>query len=386
MAVTNPPYGPGIALGTRASAAESVEPKRIPAVKLWAGAGALTLAFMVYVIVNWVAGPYLKRVPVGPTPVPGWMKAELIALQIILPIVALACIYWFAVRPWLRERRVGVDGVFAIAFLTLSFQDPLSIWAQPWFTYNSYPINFGSWVAGVPGMTAFHAAGKMVPEPLLIIPAVYVIALLIANAYGCGVMRRVRARWPRMSSPALIGVLFVSMVVFDFIFEGVLFLPLGIWEYPGGHWPLLFTHTYHSYPLQENLTFAATFTVTASLRYFRDDKGQTLVERGIDKVKAPAGRKVALRVLAMIAFVNLAQLCLYTIPNTIMSIDSHAWPKDLQRRSYLTDYVCGATTDRLCPGATTPIVRNGGPWVGADGKLVIPPGVKLQSIVPFKTR
>jgi Spirocyclase AveC-like len=384
MAVTTRALAPGMRLGTDAAAAEAVEPKRIPAVKLWAGAGALTLAFIAYVLINWIAGPYFKRVPTGPTPLPTWMKSELIALQVILTPVALGCIYWFAVRPWRRERRVGVDGVFAIAFLTLSFQDPLSVWAQPWFTYNSFPINFGSWVAGVPGMSAFHAPGKIVVEPLLIIPAVYVIALLIANAFGCGAMRRARARWPRMSNPALIGVCLLSMIVFDFIFEGVLFLPLGIWEYPGGHWPILFPHTYHVYPLQENLTFAATFTVTASLRYFRDDKGHTLFERGIDEVNAPAGRRVWLRALAMIAGCNLVMLCGYTIPNTIMSLNGHTWPRDLQQRSYLTDYICGATTDRLCPGPTTPIVRNRGPWVGAGGKLVIPAGVTLQQIVPFK--
>jgi uncharacterized protein DUF5135 len=383
MAVTSRPVEPDVRLGV--STVETVEPKRIPAVKLWAGAGALTLAFMLYVILNWVTGPYFERVPVGPTPVPTWMKAELIALQVILTPIALGCIYWFAVRPWRRERRVGVDGIFAIAFLTLSFQDPLSSYAQPWFTYNSYPVNFGSWLTGVPGMSAFHAPGKVVVEPLLIIPAVYVIALLIANAYGCGVMRRTRTRWPRMSNPALIGICFLSMIVFDFIFEGILFLPLGIWEYPGGHWPLLFTHSYHVYPLQENLTFAATFTVTASLRYFRDDKGYTLVERGIEEVKASPGRKVLLRVLAMVAFVNLAQLCFYTIPNTIMSLNGHAWPRDLQQRSYLTDYLCGATTTRVCPGPATPIVRNGGAWMGPHGTLVAPPGTPLPGIVPFKT-
>jgi hypothetical protein len=152
----------------------------------------------------------------------------------------------------------------------------------------------------------------------------------------------------------------------------------------GDDWPLLFAHTYHVYPLQENLTFAATFTVTASVRYFRDDKGYSIAERGIDELRVSEGRKLGLRILAMIALCNVAMLCFYTIPNTIMSVTAHAWPKDLQQRSYLTDFVCGAQTNRVCPGPTTPIVRNDGPWMGAGGMLVVPAGVKVQPIVPFK--
>jgi Spirocyclase AveC-like len=384
MAVTTRSGGQELRGISRPQDGELVEPKRVQPVKLWAAGGALTLAFMVYVLGNWISGPYFKRVPAGPTHLPTWMKLELTAFEVVLIPIALGCLYWFVVRPWRRERRVGIDGVFAIAFLTLSFQDPISVWAQPWFTYNSYLVNFGSWVAGVPGMTAFHAPGRMINEPLLVITPVYVIALLIANAFGCAVLRRVRARWPRISNPSLVGVAFLAMVFFDFLFEGIIFLPLGIWEYGGGHWPLLFRHTYHVYPLQENLTFASTFTVTVCVRYFRDDKGYSIAERGIEEIKASDGRKFALRALAMIALCNLAMLCFYTIPNTIMSINAHAWPKDLQQRSYLTDYVCGAGTDRVCPGPTTPIVRNGGPWMGPNGRLIVPAGARLQPIFPFK--
>jgi hypothetical protein len=361
----------------------AVTPKRVQPVKLWAGAGALTLAFMAYVLLNWITGPYFKKVPYGPTQPPTWMKVELIGLQVILTPVAIGLLYWFFVRPWRRERRIGVDGIFAVAFLTLSFQDPLSAYAQPWFTYNSYLIQYGSWVAGMPGMTAFHRGGAMVNEPLLVIPAVYVIALLIANWFGCWFMRQVRAWRPQTSAPALIGMLLLAMLVFDFVFEGLIMLPLGIWEYPGGHWAILFPHSYHKYPFEETFTFAAIFTVTASVRFFRDDNGHTVVERGIDELKISERRKVGLRVLAMIALVNLAMTCCYTIPNTLMSLSQPSWPKDLQQRSYLTDYVCGAGTTRICPGSTAPIVRNGAPWMGPNGTLVVPPGARLEPIAPF---
>jgi hypothetical protein len=380
MAVTSKPIVPA---PPQPGAPGVIEPKRVQPVKLWAALGALTLAFMAYVLINWVTGPDFKKVPTGPTPLPSWMKAELNVLQVILIPIALGVIYWFLVRPWRRERRIPVDGIFAIAFLTMSFQDPLSAYAQPWFTYNSYLLQYGSWVAGVPGMSAFHQSGAMVNEPLLIIPAVYVIALPIATSYGCFVMRRIRAWRPQTSAPALCAGLLLGMLIFDFIFEGLIMLPLGIWEYPGGHWAILFEHAYNKYPFEETLTFGASLSVMSAVRFFRDDNGHTIVERGINELNITEPRKVSLRILAMIACVNLAFLCCYTLPNTLMSLSQPSWPTGLQQRSYLTDYVCGAETNRLCPGPTTPTVRNGGAYLGAGGKLVVPAGTKFPGIVPF---
>jgi hypothetical protein len=174
MAVTTRTTEPGARLGQRSGSAEAIEPKRIPPVKMWALAGGLILAFQAYVIINWVTGPYFRRVPQGPSQPPGWMRAELIGWQVLSIPAALGIIYWFLVRPWRRERRVGIDGLIAVAGVSLAFNDPISAWAQPWFTYNSYMINFGSWVAGMPGMSAYHAPGAMVQEPILFIFAAYV--------------------------------------------------------------------------------------------------------------------------------------------------------------------------------------------------------------------
>ena len=384
MAVTTRSIESDVRLGATPAVADAVEPNRVPAVKVWASAGALILVFQVYVIVKWIAGPYFKRVPTGPTQPPGWMKAELIAWQALSIPVALGLIYWLFVRPWRRERRVGIDGLIAVAAISLSFQDPISAWAQPWFTYNSYMINFGSWVAAMPGMSAYHAPGAMVQEPILFTSAAYVYAFLAAAAVGSFAMRRARARWPRMSWPSLIGICFATMCVFDFVLEGVIWLPLGVFEYPGGHWALLGMNSYHKYPLQEMLTVCGAFTAVASLRFFLNDRGQSVVERGLDEVKGSAGRKLGLRVLATVTFLNLAMLCCYTIPNTILSINQPSWPKDLQQRSYLTNFVCGAGTTIACPGPATPILRQGGAYLGAGGKLIVPRGVKLPAIVPFK--
>jgi hypothetical protein len=382
MAVTTEPMG--AATRSRLNRSQDpVVPKQVPAVKLWALSGAAILLFQAYVMINWVTGPYFKRVPAGPTPVPEWMHAELIAWQVLSIPAALGIIYWFFVRPWRRERRVGVDGLIAVAGLSLSFQDPISAWAQPWFTYNSSMLNFGSWVAGMPGMSAFHAPGAMVDEPVLFIFAAYVYIFVGVAALGSWFMRRVRARYPRISAPALIGVCLGFIALFDLVLEGIIFLPLGVFEYPGGHWALWGQHGYAKYPLEEMITIVPVFTAAACLRFFLNDRGQTVVERGLDEVSGSASRKLLLRVLATVAFVNVAMACFYTIPNTVLSVDQPSWPHGLQQRSYLTDGVCGAGTNRVCPGPTVPVVRNGGSYLGGHGRLITPALVAPVKIIPF---
>ena len=232
------------------------------------------------------------------------MKVALITFQALCIPAALGCIYWFAVRPWRRERNIGVDGVLVIAFATLWFQDPLSAYGGHWFTYNSWALNMGSWVNSVPGWMSFGEPGKMVVEPLLIIPGVYVWVFVLTMFLGSWVMRTAKARWPAMGKAGLIGICFAVMCAFDIVFEGLLFLPLGAWEYPGGHLAL-FPSTYHKFPLNEMLTVSSLFTAVAALRFFTNDKRQTVVERGIEKVKGGPGKKLALRCWPTIAAVHV---------------------------------------------------------------------------------
>jgi hypothetical protein len=75
----------------------------------------------------------------------------------------------------------------------------------------------------------------------------------------------------------------------------------------------------------------------------------------------------------------------------VIGLHPAAWPRDVQSRSYFTDYICGAGTDRACPGPAVPLVRNdnGNPRAGSayldpTGKLVVPPATKLPAAVPFR--
>jgi hypothetical protein len=229
----------------------------------------------------------------------------------------------------------------------------------------------------------------MIAVPILLLPGAYVCIFMVGALLGSWVMRKARARWPQMGNLGLVACCFVAMIAFDVVFEGLIFLPLGAWAYPGGHLAI-FPGTFHKYPLNEALTTGALFTGLACIRYFTNDRGQTIVERGIDRVKASNGRKLVLRALATIAAAHLTIIAFYNIPNFWIGLHSTTWPADLQKRSYLTDYLCGDGTGRACPGPAVPLVRNdngdpngGSAYLGADGKLVVPARTKPPKLVPF---
>jgi len=171
------------------------------------------------------------------------------------------------------------------------------------------------------------------------------------------------------------------MCALDVVGEGLVWLPLGFWEYPGGY-GLLFPSTYHKYPVNEMLTIGVMFTAVCSLRYFRDDRGYTIAERGIERLRA-GRRQTALRILAVIFAMHLILTLAYNLPNSVVGAHSRPWPADLQKRSYLTDGICGEGTDRMCPGPGVPLPRgNGSAYIDLHGQLVVPNGMTLPEPVP----
>jgi hypothetical protein len=320
---------------------------RVVPVKWWAGFGAAVLLAEATIIVSWLTSKWFHHVSSGPTPVPGWMRAGLIAWQVILPAAGLAVLHRFVVRPWRRERRLGVDGLLVIAFATLWFNDPLSAYGGEWFTYNAWMVNMGSWVHSVPGWLSPGTPDHQIAYPLLVVPGAYICIFLLVSYLGAAVMRAVRARRPQAGRLELVAWCYVAMALFDVFFEGIVFMPLGAWEYPGGHLAI-FPSTFHAYPLNEALTTGLIFTAFASIKYFLDDRGHTFAERGAEALRGSSTRTWGVRALAVIGLVQLAMFLGYTFPNTIVGLHSKQWNSDIRKRSYLT-YTCGPRAGRPCP-------------------------------------
>lgn len=337
----------------------------ISPVKWWAALGAAALVLQAVILIRWISGPYFARVDPGPTPLPGWMKIALIGLQIVLPLAAAVVLYWSVVRPWRRERRIGLDGMMAMSFLILAFHDPLSAYLNHWYTYNAWQVNMGSWLNSVPGTLAPGTPTHQVAYPLLIVPPAYVVIFMLVTIMGAAVMRRAKAHWPGMPRLGLVAICFAVMVPFDIVFEGIVFMPLGSWEYPGGHIKI-FADTYHAYPLNEALTTGVIFTMFACIKYFVDDRGLSLAERGAERLGGGV-RATGVRLLAVSGLITLAMTLGYSLPNTWFGAHSTSWNEDIQRRSYLT-YTCGEGPGLACPAPDIPLLRNSNGDGGMNGK------------------
>ena len=384
-----------VAPPVRVAAAEVPAMPKIVPIKYWAFAGGLVTAFMAYVLISWITGPYFETVEPGPTPLPTWMKVSLIAWQVILPSVWLFMFYRYVVKPWRAERRIGVDGLILLAATTIVFQDGITNWSAQWITYNTYLVNWGSWYNDLPGWMAFGEPGAMVPEPPLFIPFAHGFAWLAFAMIGKKMIDVIRTRRPDVGYPALLIATFCLTFVLDVILEGVIWMPFGIYTYVGGHWPLLWPDAYHVFPAQQAITIGMWSTLVVFIYTFRNDKGQTVVERGVDQIRGGPAKKAGLSILAMIAIFQFGFTCLYTVPNlAFWSSKPVEWPDDAKNRSYLVDNLCGAANGLACPGPQTPLNRGSArDQTGArlkagavtGGDVIIPGGAQIPEIVPFET-
>jgi Spirocyclase AveC-like len=365
-----------------ASGPTPTEERQTPPVKVWAFIGAVIVAFEIYVWADWIGGPYFKRVPSGPSSPPGWMKLDMIAFQIAGPI-GIAALFWFVlIRPWRRSGRPPFDGLLISGLFFVSCQDPLSSYFENWYTYNSWMLNFGAWNKSFPGWMSYAQPGRMASEPILFTIPAYIYYLFGLAVIGCIVMRQIQRRW-NVGPLGLVAGCWISLAACSFVVEGLIWFPLGILTYPGGVGPKIFPSTYHTFPLHECAFIGAIGTGLALLRFHVNDRGETVAERGISRLRLSAGKEAGLRFLAVAGIANLLFFGLYNVPVAAIVAHGAAWPKDEQKRSYLTNYICGAGSDRLCPDAHMPLRRPDGIYINAAGQVVIPKGMHLPRQVPF---
>lgn len=378
-AVAEPPGG---AAGTGAQLQSAVKP-----VTVWAAVGGALLALQLYVWLRWITGPYFERVPSGPNEPPMYMKVPLLANAIILWVGLPFAVWWFFIRPWRRERRITLDGMLFISMGLMFFQDPLLNYLNTWCTYNTWLFNRGSWTSHIPGWLSPEEPGGQVAEPLLTNVPGYAYGVLLITIGGCWVMRKIKARWPHLSNLRLIAVTYALAFLFDFAMEGLVLLPIGFYTYPGAIRSVsINAGTYYQWPVYEGLMWGAVQTALCCLRYFTDDRGRTVVERGLDRVRGGFARQQFTRLLAIFAGVSACFFVFYMAPAQWIAMHADPWPHDHQKRSYFTGGICGAGTDRPCPNPVLPLPTKRSGYVNDDGDLVMPDGVAVPPIVPFERR
>jgi len=349
---------------------------------MWAAAfGALCLGAATYIWSAWLLSGNAKPTPTGITRVPGWMSIALHAQEILMGLGALVAVYLVLVRPWRREGRITFDGLLVICFLLVVWQDPLFNYAQLHFTYSSVFINFGSWSANIPGFLPPN--GDLFPEPVVWIVAAYSLFIVFVLV-NCAVMRKATSRWPRVRGGWLVLICFGVSITVCFVAEPI-WMRTGAYTYGGAlkGWTL-FYGKYYQYPLYEPILASTLFTSLSCLRYFRDDRGRTFVEHGIDSLRVSGGLKSILRFLALFGAVNACYLAFYNVPQQWFNLHSSPWPKAIAERSYWTNGLCGEGTGYACGGPAIPIPRRGSAHVNPAGELVYPNGTSRPVPIPLK--
>jgi hypothetical protein len=358
----------------------------------FAAIGAVSLAIAVYVWLRWLIGGPQSTTP-GPTDIPTWMIASMRIQEVVGTIVWPLMLYWFVIRPWRREGHVSWDGMLFIAACLLYFQDGAMNYGNYMFVYNAGFVNWGSWYAFIPGWLA--PGGTRFAEPVLYAGTWFSYGIFGAIVFFNFLMRKAKQRWPGMSFAQILVLLLLYCIVIDFVME-TLYVRTGYYTYPLAQkgWTLWHGH-YYQFPLYNSLLWGGCWVVMACLRYFRNDKGESFAERGIERVKLGRRGRTGVRFLAIFGALNVILVVCYQIPMAFSALHAGEWPVDTQKRSYFTNGLCGAGsagvsgagmdqrpgTKYACPGPQTPNARRGSASITPEGGVFYPPGTPLPSPV-----
>jgi hypothetical protein len=312
-----------------------------------AALGALLLAFEAYLLVRWVTGPDFQRVPIGPSDMPGWMRAGVLINQPVMVAGAAWCFWRFLIAPWRRDRTVGLFGLLCPALLLASVYDPLGSYFHGWYGYNSAFVNFGSPLpGGVPGWQGFAEPGRMIAWPIIFIPCIYVIFFLFCTWAGGRLIGLLERRVTR-SVPVILALTFLAIAALDVLVEGTIMMRLGWYAETGDS---LAAGHYFQLPWRNVIFASLLWTIFAAFGHYRDDRGFTLVERGAERLPSASARTLGLRLLAVLAATQVILIGAYQVPMALHERSHHGhWPASISGRSYFNDGQCGYGTPRRCP-------------------------------------
>ncbi len=352
----------------------SIEGSRTQPIYIWGSLGIFFLVLQIYIFGSWILSDQFATVRPGTDPMPWYTEMWVIVFQILCIPLSILLMTW-GVKQCRREGRVTVTMLFIFGWLFTYWQDPMGNYFRLYFTYNAHMINFGSWVNFIPGWIMPN--GHNFAEPVVFLLGAYT-SIMPLQIFACAwVLRRVKVRRPQISTFGLIGVAFLIMALFDLIIEGA-WVRAGLYAFTGSvHSWSIWGGQWYQFPVYEAIFWGAAMTAVTSLYFFRNDKGETLVEQGMDSIASP-GLQTFWRMMAIMAVFNLA----YLSYNIIVAIITFWMDQTPAMPNYLSHGLCGPGTEYLCPGPTHPTpLPASGPMQELDCALVANAGGRPLSTV-----
>lgn len=290
----------------------------------WAALGAVCLALQAYVLVRWAADGGYRLVDV-----PGEGGAERghrRVLDIAFPALSAAGVVGLALWLYRRcraERRVSFDALLFAGVLFAGWLSPLMNWFHPVLVSNTHVWGaVGSWGPYMPGWQG--SAPGMEAELPLVTFSVCSTALLGVLAC-CHVLARARDRWPGVRPWQLVGVAVATAVALDLSEPAISLIGLSVWSKALPE-VSLWSGAWYQFPLYQLLTAALASGFLSALRFFRDERDETLVERGAWRL--PGRVRLWARFLAVVGGVHVV-MGGYTALHVLLSLVGGQPPDEL---------------------------------------------------------
>jgi hypothetical protein len=264
---------------------------------------------------------------------------------------AIWMVHVIAMRPWRAERRLTDNALYMFAILSLFWQDLLMNYLHYTVAYTTAWPNLGSWYAFVPGWRSPN--GGLLSSAAIFFWPMYVVVLYGFTSLAVAMLRSVHQRQPGLGKPAIFGIAFVAALIVNLTLEAG-WARLGLYVFASTIEPLtLFAGHYYQYPLYHGAIWATAWAGLAVLRYYKDDRGCTAAERGVNRLAVSGGRRTAVRFLALAGATNLIFLA-YNLSTGLIHTQSGRWIDDVSEKSYYTNGLClpenySPETDYVCP-------------------------------------
>lgn len=308
-------------------------------------AGVPVLVWNAWTVIAWlIDGPEAVTEFRDPGSV-SWYAARAIECGVVL---ASLLVIRYLVRGCRRGGRfLTFDVMFCLAGATIFWSDFGMNIFQPVFVASSNFVNVNNPCGHMP-FVVNPDCGRG-PEPLLFFPLVETF-LILALAIGVSkLVSRARRRWPGMSSAQSFAV--IMAIAFAASTLEILVLALGVWGYAGPRWMSFSPGHGAQYHAAVLLGTGLFFGLMVALYIVRNDKGQTIVERGLERHR-PRFRK-AIALMALYTSVQFITWIPGNGPMILFSFYQDGWPG---MPAHLVNDSCDApgvdgTRYGLCPGA-----------------------------------